>query len=217
MSKREARSFAAAGVDVDAPRAKRRKEAPAASPDSKQNAQANHTDEDIQESEENAQPPAEDEEEVREKGLQLWQRVKDAVNKECVMSLAACVPQFDPRPSSHLFPNAHHHARIVAHAFAARHSGQIASFQFMRLPSRRQYPDYYAQIKSPIALDDIKSKLDSRAYTSVRDVMQDFETCFRNAKRYNMKESQIWKDAKFLHVRSYRMGCLLVVHASLSL
>ena len=51
MSKREARSFAAAGVDVDAPRAKRRKEAPAASPDSKQNAQANHTDEEIQESE----------------------------------------------------------------------------------------------------------------------------------------------------------------------
>ncbi|CDO73448.1 hypothetical protein BN946_scf185013.g83 [Trametes cinnabarina] len=69
----------------------------------------------------------------------------------------------------------------------------------MRLPSKRQYPDYYAQIKRPIALDDIKAKLDAREYASMEEVMQDFETCFRNAKRYNIRESQIWKDAKFLH------------------
>lgn len=70
----------------------------------------------------------------------------------------------------------------------------------MRLPSKRQYPDYYALIKRPVALDDIKSKLERREYPSLEDLRQDFDTCFRNAKRYNMKESQIWKDAKFLHV-----------------
>ncbi|KAI0673783.1 Bromodomain-containing protein [Trametes maxima] len=165
MSKRETRSFAAAGVDVDAPRAKRRKEAPATSstsPNGKRNADTvntGHAAGDAKDSAENTGNSDEDKDVVREKGLQLWQTLKDAVNKE----------------------------------------GQIASFQFMRLPSKRQYPDYYAQIKRPIALDDIKSKLDSREYTTIEDVRQDFETCFRNAKRYNMKESQIWKDAKFLH------------------
>ncbi|KAL7285080.1 hypothetical protein ACG7TL_000172 [Trametes sanguinea] len=166
MSKREARSFAAAGVDVDAPRAKRRKEAPATatstSPNSKQNASANDANNTAARAEalaEDAGDGGEDREAVREKGLQLWQTLKDAVNKE----------------------------------------GQIASFQFMRLPSKRQYPDYYVQIKRPIALDDIKAKLDAREYASMEEVLQDLETCFRNAKRYNMRESQIWKDAKFLH------------------
>ncbi|KAI0652506.1 Bromodomain-containing protein [Trametes meyenii] len=165
MSKRETRSFVAAGVDVDVPRAKRRKEAPATSstsPNGKRNADtvnAGHGTRDTKDGAENTGDSDEDKGVVREKGLQLWQSLKDAVNKE----------------------------------------GQIASFQFMRLPSKRQYPDYYVQIKRPIALDDIKSKLDSREYTTLEDVRQDFETCFRNAKRYNMKESQIWKDAKFLH------------------
>ncbi|KAI0334091.1 Bromodomain-containing protein [Cubamyces sp. BRFM 1775] len=162
MSKREARTFAAAGVDVDAPRAKRRKEAPATastSPNGKKDPDALTATVDAQQDDENTESTGEDKEMVREKGLQLWQTLKDAVNKE----------------------------------------GQIASFQFMRLPSKRQYPDYYIQIKRPIALDDIKAKLEAREYTSLNEVLQDFETCFRNAKRYNMKESQIWKDAKFLH------------------
>ena len=72
----------------------------------------------------------------------------------------------------------------------------------MRLPSKRQYADYYNLIKRPIALDEIKAQLDSDAYPSLDGVKRDFDTCFRNAKKYNMKESQIWKDAKTLHVRS---------------
>ncbi|KAI0828848.1 Bromodomain-containing protein [Trametes gibbosa] len=162
MSKREARSIAVAGVDIDAPRAKRRKEAPAtlnASPNSKLHSDTASTHENSKTEAENAGSEIEDRDVVREKGMQLWQTLKDAVNKD----------------------------------------GQIASFQFMRLPSRRQYADYYLQIKRPIALDDIKAKLEAREYASLEDARQDFETCFRNAKRYNIKESQIWKDAKFLH------------------
>ena len=70
----------------------------------------------------------------------------------------------------------------------------------MRLPSKRQYADYYNLIKRPISLDEIKAQLDSDAYPSLDGVKRDFDTCFRNAKKYNMKESQIWKDAKTLHV-----------------
>lgn len=72
----------------------------------------------------------------------------------------------------------------------------------MRLPSKRQYPDYYVQIKKPIALDDIKAQLDHVAYASFHDVKHDLETCFRNAKRYNIRDSQIFQDAKTLHVSS---------------
>ena len=92
MSKREIRSFAAAGVDVDAPRAKRRKEAPATSTVSTSpNGKADDTAPVNGENgagTENATVQAEDPAEVKEKGLQVWHTVKDAVNKECVIYLA---------------------------------------------------------------------------------------------------------------------------------
>lgn len=78
------------------------------------------------------------------------------------------------------------------------------SVDFIRLPSKRQYPDYYQQIKHPISLDEIRQQLEALAYGSIGAVRHDFDICFRNAKKYNMKESQIWKDAKVLHVRCFR-------------
>ena len=74
------------------------------------------------------------------------------------------------------------------------------SADFLRLPSKRQYPDYYEQIKRPIALDDIKRRLEGGGYAFFDEVKGDFELCFKNAKKYNMKESLIWQDAKHLHV-----------------
>ena len=92
------------------------------------------------------------------------------------------------------------------------HSGRQFSPVFMRLPSKRQYPDYYDVIKQPIALEEIRMKLDSHKYTSFEELRQDFELCFKNARRYNIRESQIWRDAKTLQVRSYSSiesgGCL---------
>lgn len=70
----------------------------------------------------------------------------------------------------------------------------------MRLPSKRHYPDYYNVITHPICLDDIKKKIDEDKYPSLDEVRLDFELCFTNAKRYNMKDSPIWLDAKFLLV-----------------
>lgn len=74
----------------------------------------------------------------------------------------------------------------------------------MRLPSKRHYPDYYNVITQPICLDDIKKKIDENSYFSLDEVREDFELCFTNAKRYNMKESPIWLDAKFLLVSNLR-------------
>jgi hypothetical protein len=78
----------------------------------------------------------------------------------------------------------------------------------MRRPPKRLYPDYYQFIQRPIALDDIKKGLDTGTYLSLEHVKQDFELCFSNAKRYNVKESEIWKDAKFLNVCSH-LPCFL--------
>jgi hypothetical protein len=70
----------------------------------------------------------------------------------------------------------------------------------MRLPSKRQYADYYQQIQNPIALDEIKSRIETGKYLGLDAVRQDLELCFKNAKKYNVRESPIWKDAKYLHV-----------------
>jgi len=78
--------------------------------------------------------------------------------------------------------------------------GRSLSFDFIRKPSKRLYPDYYALIKHPIALDDIKKQLDTGGYSSIETVKDDFELCFSNAKQYNQTESIIFQDAKELLV-----------------
>lgn len=39
---------------------------------------------------------------------------------------------------------------------ARNNQGQVFSEPFQQLPSRREYPDYYQQIKQPIALQQIR-------------------------------------------------------------
>ncbi|KAI9438434.1 RSC complex protein [Lactarius psammicola] len=156
MSKRELGKLASV-VDVDAPRAKRRKEA---APQEEKKPEAD-MDVDVT-GDGNVKREQEDPaklEQVKEQGLKLWQTVKDAVDKD----------------------------------------GRSLSADFLRLPNKRMYPDYYTIIKKPIALDKIKSQLDTGEYSSLIAVKSDLEQCFRNAKRYNLKESQIFNDAKFLH------------------
>lgn len=76
---------------------------------------------------------------------------------------------------------------------------RVLSYDFQHLPSKRMYADYYTLITEPVALDGIKSKLNRGVYSSLKSVKHDFDTCFKNAKKYNMKDSQIWRDAKELH------------------
>lgn len=80
--------------------------------------------------------------------------------------------------------------------------GRLISFDFLKKPPKKVYPDYYQLIAKPIALEDIKKRLELNGYPSLEAVRQDFELCFTNAKTYNMKDSAIWKDAKELLVRT---------------
>ncbi|KAJ3772440.1 RSC complex protein, partial [Lentinula raphanica] len=76
--------------------------------------------------------------------------------------------------------------------------GRPLSLQFLKQPNPRIYPDYYAIIRNPIALEDIKKKIQSGKYTDLESVRKDFELCFNNAKDYNLQESVIYNDAKDL-------------------
>ena len=70
----------------------------------------------------------------------------------------------------------------------------------MKLVPRKLYPDYYKVITRPMALDNVKSRLELNGYPSVESVMADLELIFENAKAYNVEGSGIYSDAADLHV-----------------
>ncbi|XP_051803729.1 polybromo 1, like isoform X2 [Acanthochromis polyacanthus] len=78
---------------------------------------------------------------------------------------------------------------------ARNNQGQIFAEPFQQLPSRREYPDYYQQIKQPIALQQIRAKMKNGDYESVEQMEADLTLMFENAKRYNMPNSSIYKRA----------------------
>uniref|UniRef100_A0A3Q0SJU1 Protein polybromo-1 n=1 Tax=Amphilophus citrinellus TaxID=61819 RepID=A0A3Q0SJU1_AMPCI len=78
---------------------------------------------------------------------------------------------------------------------ARNNQGQMFSEPFQQLPSRREYPDYYQQIKQPISLQQIRAKMKNGEYESVEQVEADLTLMFENAKRYNMPNSSIYKRA----------------------
>uniref|UniRef100_A0A3Q2DT07 Protein polybromo-1 n=1 Tax=Cyprinodon variegatus TaxID=28743 RepID=A0A3Q2DT07_CYPVA len=79
---------------------------------------------------------------------------------------------------------------------ARNNQGQVFSEPFQQLPSRREYPDYYQQIKQPISLQQIRlAKMKNGEYESVEQIDADLNLMFENAKRYNMPNSSIYKRA----------------------
>ncbi|KAG8731077.1 hypothetical protein FRC11_005208 [Ceratobasidium sp. 423] len=90
------------------------------------------------------------------------------------------------------------HQLLEALRTATSSSGVLLSTEFKKLPSKRHYPDYYMLIKQPIAFDDIRAKLDAHGYASLEGVKADFDLCFNNAKKYNVKNSDIWNAARDL-------------------
>ncbi len=83
----------------------------------------------------------------------------------------------------------------VSFTLLSSFSGRLLATVFLTKPPRKIYQDYYQLIQRPIALDDIKKRLDTNAYHSTEAVRADFELLFNNALEYNMKDSIIWKDA----------------------
>lgn len=71
--------------------------------------------------------------------------------------------------------------------------GQLIAKPFYHLPSRKKYPDYYQQIKVPISLQQIRTKLKSQEYEGLDHLEADLNLMFENAKRYNVPNSAIYK------------------------
>ncbi|KAI9797955.1 MAG: hypothetical protein M1833_005011 [Piccolia ochrophora] len=77
--------------------------------------------------------------------------------------------------------------------------------KFEKLPDKAQMPEYFSEIKNPMALDTIKAcksssyrrpkKSKRKKYQSVDHFMKDVDTMFENAKLYNRDDSEIYKDA----------------------
>lgn len=72
-------------------------------------------------------------------------------------------------------------------------TGVALSEPFLRLPSKRFYPDYYKEIKNPISLTQIRRKVRGKAYGTVSEVAGDMNIMFENAKKYNVPTSKLYK------------------------
>ncbi|XP_012684837.2 polybromo 1, like isoform X5 [Clupea harengus] len=73
--------------------------------------------------------------------------------------------------------------------------GQLLAEPFLQLPSRREYPDYFQQIKQPISLQQIREKMKNGEYEATEQMDADLNLMFENAKHYNVPNSSIYKRA----------------------
>jgi chromatin structure-remodeling complex subunit RSC1/2 len=81
--------------------------------------------------------------------------------------------------------------------------GELRVLPFERLPDKGVEKDYYAVIKSPIALDGIKRNYKRKKYNSVDQVMADLDLLFENAKTYNEEGSIVYEDAVELQKQAH--------------
>jgi len=87
----------------------------------------------------------------------------------------------------------------------------------MEMPSKKDYPMYYKQIKRPISIETIfvcwisytflaysstihQKHLKRKEYLSSTEFATDVELVFSNALEFNLEHSQIWEDAIVLRV-----------------
>ncbi|XP_026728952.1 protein polybromo-1-like isoform X5 [Trichoplusia ni] len=88
---------------------------------------------------------------------------------------------------------------------------------FWKLPSRREYPDYYKEIKNPVSLNQIKNKIRRGSYGTLSEVAGDMNIMFENAKQYNVPSSRLYKDAvKLQRIMQQRVQELLDIVQSSS-
>ncbi|KAK9453700.1 hypothetical protein V1511DRAFT_504239 [Dipodascopsis uninucleata] len=80
----------------------------------------------------------------------------------------------------------------------ARSGDRFLHSPFERLPDAKQYPEYYREIKQPIAIDMIRKKIKRRQYPDIETFLSDLRLMFNNAKEFNSPNSQIFKDTMTL-------------------
>ena len=91
-------------------------------------------------------------------------------------------------------------------------SGRLIASDFMKLPSKKRYPDYYVTIKKPIALDSILERIEKEEYDDTDALKADLTLMTTNAKKYNVKGSSIYEDAVEIQVPSPHEIILISAH-----
>lgn len=77
-------------------------------------------------------------------------------------------------------------------------TGRLRSALFVDIPKRSEYPDYHIVIAQPIALKQIKRRIESHSYENLHALQADFHLMFNNARTYNQEGSFVWNDAEEL-------------------
>ena len=70
---------------------------------------------------------------------------------------------------------------------------------FEKLPSKKLYPDYYALIQKPVAIETILKNCKKGAYPNFEEIKQDLQTMYDNARFYNEEGSWVYNDADELN------------------
>ncbi|CAH8618104.1 unnamed protein product [Heterobilharzia americana] len=75
---------------------------------------------------------------------------------------------------------------------------RILSEPFMKLPTRKELPDYYEVIKKPVDFNRIRQRVKDGKYRSVDELETDILLLCKNAQTYNMDGSLIFEDSVVL-------------------
>lgn len=75
---------------------------------------------------------------------------------------------------------------------------RILADPFIKLPSKKIYPDYYTIVENPLTIQDIQKKLSKGKYSDAdgSEFIADFQQIYDNASLYNDPDSWIANDAK---------------------
>ncbi|KAI1268497.1 SNF2 family N-terminal domain-containing protein [Xylariaceae sp. FL1019] len=71
---------------------------------------------------------------------------------------------------------------------------------FVKLPSKRDYGDYYVLIKSPICMNQIQARIKKEDYNSINDLRRDITLMCNNCRTYNEDGSLLYSDANVMEV-----------------
>ncbi|KAK0543427.1 ATP-dependent DNA helicase Snf21 [Tilletia horrida] len=87
---------------------------------------------------------------------------------------------------------------------------------FMDKPAKKIYPEYYLIIQKPIAMRDIKKKIDQLVYKTASQCRDDFLLMFNNARTFNADDSIVFIDAEELNKVFDKMFAKAVVEHDLA-
>ncbi|CAG0919105.1 unnamed protein product [Notodromas monacha] len=72
---------------------------------------------------------------------------------------------------------------------------RVLSTPFLKLPSRKELPDYYRIIKKPLDIYKLRLKINNHQYATLDELEADFMTMCKNTQVYNEDSSLIYADS----------------------